>query len=354
MEIWHRFVNNIKLRRLVVLLGLIGVLYLARGMMTIILLTFIFSFLIVRLIRKIHNYVHVPPALIVVIVYLLLIGLIYLAITTYIPTLVKESETLVKSLLDFYNHPPKGASDVLNYVSNFVSTSAITEQIKHGLSLVVTSLTSLGSMAFALAMSLLLSFFFSIEVDQMQSINQSFFNSEHAWLFKDIAFFARKFTNTFGIVLEAQFIIAIVNTIITTLGLMIINIPQLFSLALLIFVMSMVPVAGVIISAIPMCLIAYSDGGLSDVIYIIIMLTVVHALEAYILNPKLMSSKTDLPVFYTFVVLLVAERLFGMWGLIVGIPIFTFFLDILGVKINHGKSHNVKQKLQERLSKKDE
>ncbi|MFT8394256.1 MAG: AI-2E family transporter, partial [Liquorilactobacillus ghanensis] len=68
------------------------------------------------------------------------------------------------------------------------------------------------------------------------------------------------------------------------------------------------------------------------VLYIIIMLLVVHILESYVLNPKLMSNKTELPIFYTFVVLFVAEHLFGMWGLIVGIPIFTFLLDILGVK----------------------
>ncbi|MPN34068.1 hypothetical protein SDC9_181560 [bioreactor metagenome] len=59
---------------------------------------------------------------------------------------------------------------------------------------------------------------------------------------------------------------------------------------------------------------------------------IVHLIESYVLNPKLMSSKTELPIFYTFIVLLVSERLFGVWGLIVGIPIFTFFLDILKVK----------------------
>ncbi len=45
-----------------------------------------------------------------------------------------------------------------------------------------------------------------------------------------------------------------------------------------------------------------------------------------------MSSKTELPIFYTFIVLLISERFLGVWGLIVGIPIFTFLLDILKVK----------------------
>ena len=98
------------------------------------------------------------------------------------------------------------------------------------------------------------------------------------------------------------------------------------------FVLSLVPVAGVIISLVPLSLVGYQVGGIRDVIYIIIMIMVIHALEAYILNPKFMSSRTELPIFYTFVVLLVAEHLWGTWGLIVGVPIFTFLLDVFGVK----------------------
>jgi len=58
---------------------------------------------------------------------------------------------------------------------------------------------------------------------------------------------------------------------------------------------------------------------------------VLHAIEAYFLNPKLMSAKTDLPIFYTFMVILFSEHFLGVWGLIIGIPLFMFLLDILGV-----------------------
>jgi len=54
-------------------------------------------------------------------------------------------------------------------------------------------------------------------------------------------------------------------------------------------------------------------------------------MEAYFLNPKLMSAKTNLPIFYTFIVILFSEHFLGVWGLIIGIPLFMFLLDILGV-----------------------
>ena len=118
----------------------------------------------------------------------------------------------------------------------------------------------------------------------------------------------------------------------TIICLIIMRMPQIIALGLMVFIFSLIPVAGVIISLIPLSLVAYSVGGLRYVIYIFIVIMIIHAIEAYILNPKFMASKTELPIFYTFVVLLVGEHFLGTWGLIVGVPIFTFLLDILGVK----------------------
>ena len=89
-----------------------------------------------------------------------------------------------------------------------------------------------------------------------------------------------------------------------------------------------------------MSIIGYSVGGIRYVIYIFIIIMIIHAIEAYVLNPKFMSSKTELPIFYTFLVLLVAEHFLGTWGLIVGVPIFTFLLDVIDVKSVKKKDKN--------------
>ena len=112
----------------------------------------------------------------------------------------------------------------------------------------------------------------------------------------------------------------------------ILKFPQILGLGFMIFVLGLVPVAGVIISLIPLTIIAFNIGGFKMIVYILILIAILHALESYILNPKLMSQKTKLPVFYTFVVLIVSENLLGIWGLIIGIPIFIFILDVLEVK----------------------
>ena len=332
MNLWEKFLGNESLRRMVVLIGLAAILYLSKSMLSIILLTFIFTFLIVRLIESVQQYIKIPSKLIVLAVYIFLIAVMYLAITVYVPVLLEQSETMIKSVLHFYQHPPKGTSEIVQYINDYIGKSDIVKQLKNGVSIVLNYVTSLGSMGFTFVMSLLLSFFFTIEKDEMATFSKCFLKGPYAWLFNDIYYFAKIFVNTFGVVLEAQFMIALVNTLLTTICLALLHMPQLISLAVMIFILSLVPVAGVIISAVPMSFIAYSDGGVRLVIYVLVMLLVIHALESYVLNPKFMASRTELPIFYTFVVLLVAEHLFGVWGLIVGIPIFTFALDVLGIK----------------------
>lgn len=172
-----------------------------------------------------------------------------------------------------------------------------------------------------------------VEKEKTILFSKNFLSSNYAWFFQDLFYFARVFVETFGVVVEVQLLIAIVNTIITTVGLGLIGFTQLPTLAIMIFFLSLIPVAGVIFSCIPLTLIAYSTGGIQTVIYVLILILVVHCIEAYILNPKFMSSRTKLPIFYTFVILLVSEKFLGVWGLIVGIPIFNFFLEILEVKI---------------------
>lgn len=86
------------------------------------------------------------------------------------------------------------------------------------------------------------------------------------------------------------------------------------------------------ISLIPLLIIGYNIGGLTTVTYVLAIIAVLHFIEGYFLNPKLMSTKMNLPMLYTFSVLLFSEHYIGVWGLILGIPIFVFMLDILEIK----------------------
>ncbi len=336
VTLWQRFIDNVRLRRFVVLALLIFVLWLVRSEMNMILLTFIFTFMVLKIVHFVRRHVKIPAQLIVILTYVLVLGGLYWAVTTYLPQIVTSSVHGIENLYRFYQNPDNDTSQIAQWITNYISTSDLIGQVQNSAKVVLNYLSTIGSFGVTLFMSMILSFFFTIEDKQMAAFSKRFLTSTYSWFFQDIKFFADKFVNTFGVVLEAQLFIALCNTAITTVVLAIMQMPQLPTLAIMIFVLSLVPVAGVIVSIIPLAMLGYSVGGYRYIIYILVMIVVVHTLEAYVLNPKFMASRTELPIFYTFVVLLAGEQLFGVWGLIVGVPIFTFFLDILGVRPVHG------------------
>ncbi|MCI1891642.1 MAG: AI-2E family transporter [Schleiferilactobacillus harbinensis] len=345
MFMYEKFVANVRLRRMTVFLAIAVILFLARSMLTTILLTFIFAFLAVRLLQHVRRHVRIKyPWMLIAPVYLLVIAGIYLVITHYVPIIVHESHHLINSLISFYNSPQFDSNAAYSFVTNWVDRLGLANQLHNGVNGILATITSIGHVGFAIVISFILSFFFAIEFDDLKKFGKNFLTSDYGWFFQDFNFFAQKFVNTFGVVLEAQLFIAMVNTAITAITLFFMRMPNLASLTAMVFFFSLVPVAGVIISLIPLSLVAYSVGGIQDVIYILIMIAVIHVLEAYILNPKFMASRTQLPVFFTFVVLILAPEIMGPWGLIVGIPIFTFLLDIFGVKAIPKKHRPLKLK----------
>ncbi|UQS83146.1 AI-2E family transporter [Bombilactobacillus thymidiniphilus] len=332
MKAYQNFVANRSLRRMVVLLFCIVLIWFMRSIMSTVLLTFIFTFLSISLIRWVQKYLKWSPFWIITPIYLIIVGLVYLVATHYIPSIVDSTVILGKKVFHFYNSSQVQHNPNISVLVDWLKTLKLDEQLKTGVTQIVHYVTSIGAMGVTLVISFLLSYFYSFEADRMNAFGRMFKNGRFSWFFEDVQYFAQTFVNTFGVVLEAQLIIAFINTILTSIVLIALKIPSVPSLAIMIFLLSLIPVAGVIVSLVPLSIVAYTVGGFRVMVYIWIAIALIHCLETYVLNPKLMSSRTHLPIFVTFIILLISEKLLGTWGLIVGIPIFTFFLDIMGIR----------------------
>lgn len=329
MDELTKIIQNKSVKRFIILVLIALVLYSMRSMINFILLTFIFTFLMNSLVNIVNKRLHVNRNLTVIISYTAIVGLLSYGIVKYLPIVVFEITELVKQVTAFYRQPQDNV--IMNYLVSLLEKNQISQYLEQGLTFVMRYFTNFSQFALQVLLALLLSLFFLLEKPRLVEFTRQFKESKLADFYNEIEFFAGKFVRTFGKVIEAQFIIAIVNCVLSVITLSIMGFPQIFGLGIMIFFLGLIPVAGVIISLIPLSLIAYSMGGFIQVLYVWAMIAVIHGIEAYILNPKLMSSKTDLPIFYTFIVLIFSEHFFGVWGLIIGIPIFVFLLDILEV-----------------------
>ncbi|WP_018663283.1 AI-2E family transporter [Heyndrickxia acidiproducens] len=316
-------------RRTLIFVLVALILYLLRSMMDLILLTFIFTYLMNRLEKIVTNRVPLNRRFTVLVLYIVIVGALIFGIVKYLPILINEITQLVMQLSDFYTKPQQ--NQILNTIVKTIQEKRIIDYMQQGVSILLNYFTSISKVSLQVLLSIILSLFFLLEKDRIVRFTKQFKTSKLSAFYDEIAYFGIKFVSTFGKVIEAQFIIALVNSLLSTIGLWILGFPQLLGLAIMIFALGLIPVAGVIISLVPLCVIAYSIGGGIKVLYVVILIAIVHAVETYLLNPKLMSSKVNLPVFYTFLILIFCEHFFGVWGLILGIPIVVFFLDVLEV-----------------------
>jgi len=140
----------------------------------------------------------------------------------------------------------------------------------------------------------------------------------------------------FGILLgraiEAQAVIAVVNTVLTLIGLLLLGIPLVAMLSVIVFVCSFVPVLGVFISTTPIVLVALNAGGPGLSLAAILLVIVIHAIEAYVLNPLIYGRHMKLNPVLTLIILYVGYHAFGLWGMLLGVPVARYFThDVLGV-----------------------
>ncbi|AKG37106.1 AI-2E family transporter [Paenibacillus durus] len=331
MELFKHFFADLTVRRFGVLLLVILLLYGIRDMLNLVLLTFLIAYIMnsfqVLLSKRIGKYIRVNSKVIIIILYLAMISTLVLALVHYLPKIFVQVKQLTNFLTSLTpeNIPQ---NDIVQYLFSTVKDLNYEEYMQSGLNYI----TTIGNWGTRFVLAIILSFVFILEKNRIVAFTSRMKQSKVAWFYNELEYFGNKFTLSFGKVIEAQILIAMFNTAFTVIGLIILGFPYLFALGVMIFLLSLIPVAGFLISLIPLCIIGYNIGGLMMVIYVLAMIAVLHFIEGYFLNPKLMSSKMNLPMFYTFIVLLFSEHYLGVWGLILGIPIFVFVLDILEIR----------------------
>ncbi|RRK10607.1 AI-2E family transporter [Lactiplantibacillus garii] len=311
---------------------LIVVIYLMRGFATVILLTTIFAFLGIKVSRWLNLKTHLPYWIAVIVVYVLVIGIFIGALSYAAPTLVTQLKVIPDMLAKAITNHPVLNKNIDKWVNQAIHSS---ELIQNGKSILVTGIKKLGNVGTGFThvlMAIFLSFIFAVSRGRMMLFGRQFLKSRFKKFFGNIYYLTHKFIMILGRIIETQLIICTINTVLMTIGFMIIGMPSIMVLAIIVFILGLVPVAGVLLSMIPLTLLAFASGGIMRVVWIIILVILIHAFESYFLHPRLMADRTDLPVFVTFITLIIMESLLGAWGLIIGIPIVAFFLDVFDVQ----------------------
>ncbi|MBF0546897.1 MAG: AI-2E family transporter [Candidatus Riflebacteria bacterium] len=334
--------NLVLIKQIIVWVVFFGILFYFRAFLSLIFITFIMSFVMNSLIEKLCKNFVLPRKLLVIVAYVLL-GLTMTGIAMIVvPQVVIEGKYISKEL-------PRAKDQLINGISTFAGQiGSFTEgldylklkeginwedSIKDWFSVLVQAFSgffqSLLKISFNFILSMIFSFLILWDPQRLLREVESLKETRIAFAYRTLEPSLQMFGNILGKAFEAQIVIAIVNTCFTLIGLTFLGIPNKLFLSVFVFICSFIPVLGVFISSIPICLIAYQVNGLTTILYSLMLVTVIHFIEAYILNPRIVGAHLALHPFVAVSILLLSEHLFGVWGLLLGVPGTVFLFKTL-------------------------
>ncbi|MGA2402330.1 MAG: AI-2E family transporter [Syntrophobacteraceae bacterium] len=291
-------------------------------------ISFLFLFFISDFMtRDVHRIApFVPKALLFSVLYILVIWAIILLTYKVIPMMLKNFPELSTQLQVQIVKELKAAGQEWNlteYIDIDELKGSILKASSGILQFLANSLTPLykGLIEFVFALAINLFFYFESEkVEQAFTRNP---NSLMTFVFKFIQMRLRIFYIYFRRVMGGQVIIALINTMISTVVIFALDLHHPFLMIFVVFFCGLFPVVGNLMSNSVLTINAFVSTGMWGTVACLIMLVGIHKLE-YILNSRVIGGIVHLPMAVSLGSLIFCEVLLGIPGLILAIPLALF------------------------------
>lgn len=176
--------------------------------------------------------------------------------------------------------------------------------------------------------ALLLSFLITIDVPRLRDGLEKLSHTRFRRVYWEIKPGLVSFGLLIGRAFQAQGVIAIVNSGLTWMAIHFLGIQNAAFLCFIVFLCSFVPVLGVVFSSVPIAVMALTqDGGnLMLAVWSIVAILLIHFLETSIFNPRIVGNMLHLHPVLVLAILAICEHFFGVWGLLLGVPVFVYII----------------------------
>lgn len=138
------------------------------------------------------------------------------------------------------------------------------------------------------------------------------------------------FYASFALIMGAQLIISLINTLLTTVFVIATHLPHAVVVVGVTFLCGMLPVVGNLISNAIMVCIAFTVSP-REALVALVFLIVIHKLE-YFLNSKIIGSRIRQPIWLTLLALFAGEQLMGVTGMILA-PVVLHYVNTEAARI---------------------
>ncbi|MDR1042210.1 MAG: AI-2E family transporter [Deltaproteobacteria bacterium] len=318
-----------------------ALIYLLRDLFGLVFITFVLSFVICSVARFFTHVLKVKRRRVVVCgIYVLLLTAIACFLIMGFPKILAEAREFTLQLPQSVD---KVEENMDTFIENNPAFGPFLERVREGITLdaLISRGWSWGRSFIARGWHYISWFFIAIIFsflivfdlpDLIQKFRSLRYTRIHV-IYDETVSGVIQFAKVVGENFKAQIYISAINTAFTFIGLTFIGTGMTALLSVVVFACGLIPVMGVFISSVPVMLVAINAGGLSMLAWVLALIVVIHAVEAYILNPRIVSSVLHINPVITLMILYIAHSIMGMWGMFLGVPISVYiYAQVVNVK----------------------
>ncbi|MFF5719727.1 AI-2E family transporter [Streptomyces buecherae] len=182
----------------------------------------------------------------------------------------------------------------------------------------LSGLSVVGQMAAAAFLALLLTFFFLRDADRAVRTLHAYAPRGTGPRLEAVA--RRAFQAVEGF-MRGTTVIALIDAVCITIGLLVLSVPGAVGLGALVFVGAYIPYLGAFLSGAVAVLVAFADGGLAIALWALGVVLAVQVLEGHVLQPVVQSRTVQMHPAVVMITLTAGASLAGILGMLLAVPL---------------------------------
>lgn len=259
---------------------------------------------------------------------ILIINVILPAVSDSVVELTNNIPTYYENIVNYINDLPddfliskdviKDAAKKIQEIdfTQFFSAEKIIEYIK--------GVVGIAQGLFSVFVTIIMSIYILLErteiVNFMQKLAGAMFNKEAC---KTLGKYFTKTNEVFFKFISSQILDGIVVGIITSIAMLVMNVKYAVLLGFMIGLFNIIPYFGAIIAVGLAILITVFTGGITQAIWVAVIVIILQQIDANIINPKIIGDSLQLSPILVIFAVTVGGAYFGVLGMFLGVPIIT-------------------------------
>ena len=343
---------NISTKTILKLLGIFLLLYILYIVVDLVLLIFV-SVILSALIDPFADWFQkkkIPRALAVLVIYILLFGVLALAIVLLAPIIAKDLPLLVDNIGRFWvdlqdNHVWQKIVQSVQNVQATLQQYGVTNQngtvsgsggVENTISGVFSTISGFFGGVFSLVLVLVMTFYMVVQEDPLKKMLRSIVPDEYIpWASKLL----KKMRDKLGAWLRGQLILSAIIGVLVFVGLYFLDVKYAAVLGLSAAILEFIPYVGPVLAAIPALFLSFSQAGVIKMLIVLVMYIIIQQLENHLIVPKVMQKAVGLNPIIIIIAILTGAQLAGILGALIAIPVATalsvFLQDVLDKEKNN-------------------